>query len=372
MAFPRIGGAGIGLTNNAGLGGYQGGIATGLTNRIAILPGRRYILPAGTYLVDLDLNSCIQFFDPANQVWVNANSAYYDGQAIVDSDGANVAIANTLGTPVGGLITNAGTGYTNGIGTAVTGCTITASAGASTWVPIVGGAMNTSVTITTAGSGYLFAPNLIIDQPAAGGFPATATCTISAGAINAVTVTNQGAGYASVPKITVVNDPRDTVGSGGVLTGGALSGSGTLTGMYPSAQGSVLTALPTFTFAPASTTAATAIMNWCVTSYTQTAGGTGYSTTAVVFSATHLVAGTSILTNPAYTTGLTTPRPARITAGLSAGALTTANQIVEDNGSGIQAVPIMGVLPVITIPTVVATATANVGGVTATVQIQPI
>lgn len=372
MAFPRIGGAGIPFTVNAGLAGTGTGIQTGLTNVATILPGRRWILPAGMYLVDLDLNAAIQLLDPVTNIWRNANNAYYDGQTIVDADGANVAIANLSGTPVGGLITNAGTGYTNGIGTAATGLTITASAGASTWTPIVGGALNTAVTITAGGTGYQFAPNIIVDAPGVGGFAATMTCTIAAGVVNAVTVVNQGAGYASNPRITVVNDPRDTVGGGCILTAGALAGSGTLTGMYPSSQGAVVTALPTFTFAPASTTAATAIMNWAVTTYTQTAGGTGYSTSATVVSANHLTAGTSVLANPAYTTGLTTPRPARIVAGLAAGALTTANQVVEDAGSGIQVVPILGVLPMISIPTVIATATANVGGVNSTVIVQPI
>ncbi len=371
MAIPRIGG--IPWTVNAGLAGYQGGIAAGLTNALTILPGRRYILPAGTYAITcVDLVANVQFLNPVTQIWRNANAAFASGKVVVDTDGANVAVANLTGTPVGGLITNAGAAYTNGIGTAATGLTITASAGASTWVPIVGGAVNTATTITAGGSGYLFAPNIVIDAPPAGGFQATATCTIAAGVINAVTTTNQGAGYASVPKFTVVNDPRDTAGSGGVLTGGALVGSSTLTGMYPSAQGTVLTALPTFTFAPASTTAATAIMNWAVTSYTQTAGGATYSTSAVVFSANHVVAGISVLVNPMHSTLLTQPRPARIVAGLAAGALTTAGQIVEDAGNGIQVVPILGVLPVITIPTVIATATANVGGVNATVLIQPV
>jgi hypothetical protein len=157
-----------------------------------------------------------------------------------------------------------------------------------------------------------------------------------------------------------------------VLTA-AITGSGTLTGMYPAAtgQGTVLTAVPTFTFSPASTTAATAIMNFAVTSYTQTAGGAGYSTSAVVQSANHIVAGTSVLANPMHSTQLTTPRPCRIAAGLSGGALTTANQVVEDPGSGIQVVPVLGVIPMITIPTTVATATANVGGVNSQVFAQP-
>jgi hypothetical protein len=378
MAFPRIGGAGIPL--NVGMGiGPPGGAAAGLTNAMTLLPGKRWVIPAGVYAVDLDLVSNIEFLDPVTGIWRVMSAAYGDGHTVVNSDGANFAIANMTGFPVGGLITNAGSGYTNGIGAAATGLAITPSAGGSTWVPIVGGALATAVTITAAGSGFTFAPHLIIDAPPNGGFQATATCTISAGAINAVTVINQGAGYVAPPKITIVNDVRDLTAAGGpgqvntqaVLTA-ALTGSGTLTGMYPAAtgQGTVLTAVPTFTFSPASTTAATAIMNFAVTSYTQTAGGTAYGTSAVVTSANHTVAGASVLANPMHTTQLTTPRPCRIVAGLSGGALTTANQVVEDSGSGIQVVPILGVQAYGAIATAVATATANVGGVNSQIFVQ--
>jgi len=377
-AFPRIGGAGIPLSVAAGLA-PGGGAASGLTNVMTVLPGKRYVIPAGIYAVDLDLVANIEFLDPVTGIWRVMSAAYSDGHTIVNSDGANFAIANMTGFPVGALITNAGTGYTNGIGSAATGLTVTASAGGSTWVPIVGGALGTSVTITTAGSGFTFAPTLIVDAPPNGGFQASMTCTISAGAINAVTVINQGAGYSGVPKITVINDVRDLTAAGGagqvntqaVLTA-ALTGSGTLTGLYPAAtgQGTVLTAVPTFTFSPASTTAATAIMNFAVTSYTQTAGGAAYGTSAMVISNNHLVGGASVLANPAHNIGLTTPRPCRITAGLSGGALTTAGQIVEDPGSGIQVVPSLGVLSMNSIATTVATATANVGGVNSQVFMQ--
>jgi hypothetical protein len=134
MAFPRIGGVGIPLNVASGLA-PPGGTSQGLTNGITLLPGKRYIIPAGIYALDLDLVSNVEFLDPVTGIWRVMSAAYADGHTVVNSDGANFAIANMTGFPVGGLITNAGTGYTNGIGTAATGLTITPSAGASTWVP---------------------------------------------------------------------------------------------------------------------------------------------------------------------------------------------------------------------------------------------
>lgn len=61
--------------------------------------------------------------------------------------------------------------------------------------------ISTTVAITTAGSGYALAP--IITFVNGGGSGATATCTISSGAINSVTVTNAGTGYTSIPNIVV-------------------------------------------------------------------------------------------------------------------------------------------------------------------------
>ena len=62
------------------------------------------------------------------------------GPAVIHAfNGGNFRLANLTGTPVGALITNAGSGSTNGIGTAATGLTITPSAGGSVWVPVVGG-----------------------------------------------------------------------------------------------------------------------------------------------------------------------------------------------------------------------------------------
>ena len=52
------------------------------------------------------------------------------------------------------------------------------------------------------GSGYSSAPTIAIAAPSSG-TTATATCTISGGAINAITLTNGGSGYSSPPTVTV-------------------------------------------------------------------------------------------------------------------------------------------------------------------------
>lgn len=382
MANPRLGGAGIGLSVSSGLVPFPATppiVASGLTNAITLLPAAIFNIPAGTYFTVPGPVTSLQWLDPVSTQWRTINAQPGIFPHFIDSDGGNWRLANLTGTPVGALITNAGTGYTNGIGTAVTGLTITASAGASTWVPVVGGSINSAITITTAGTLYLFAPILVIDAPPPGGIQATATCTISAGAINAVTVTNQGAGYTVAPTVTIVNDPRDTTGSGGVLTVNAtLAGSGTLTAMYPSAPGTVLTAVPTFTFAPASTTAATAIMNFTVTAYalaTAGSGGAGHVGTPQIISTGLIVAGTRAANTagPINDTQLTFPRPARISTVLSAGAIIATGQVVEDPGFGIQVAPtaIVQESPNSTL-TAAATLTLTVGGTTDTSWLQRI
>ena len=72
-----------------------------------------------------------------------------------------------------------------------------------------------NLTIKTAGSGYTSAPTITI-TPATGdaGYGAVATCTVSGGVINTVTMVNNGTNYNKLPTITV---------SGGGGTGGAFN-----------------------------------------------------------------------------------------------------------------------------------------------------
>jgi hypothetical protein len=379
MAFPRIGGPGIPLSNSAGLVPFPSSaptVASGLTNVITLLPANIFNIPAGTFMCAPGPYTSLQWNDPVTGQWRTINGAASIAPRVLDSDGGNYRLANLTGTPIGAFITNAGSGYTNGIGTAATGLTITPSAGGSTWVPVVGGSNGTAPTITAAGSGYLFAPIIIIDAPPLGGIQATATCTISGAAVNAVTMTNPGAGYTGVPAFTVVNDPRDTAGSGCVLTGAALTGSGILTCMYPSNPGTVLTAVPTFTWAPASTTAATCIMNFTVTGLTVTGGGTAVPAgSSLIGFFNSIVTGTRAANTagPIADALLTQPRPALISPSIAGGVIQGTNNTIVDAGFGLQAVPTMGLVSSTGVaPTAGTNITALVGGTTDTSYLQRI
>lgn len=328
---------------------------------------------SGQYYCTLGPYLSLQQYDSNLDIWRNVH-AYSGGPHFISSDGTNYRIANTTGTPVAALITNAGSSLTNGFNTV----TVTPSAGGSVWNTIVGGAINTTVTITTAGTGYLFPPVLVFNPPLGQGSTPyilpTAICTISGGAINAVTVTNQGAGLVAAPTITVINQPMDAVGAGGVLTVNAtLAGSGTLTWMGVDDNGTGLTAVPTFTFSPASTIAATAIMNFTVTGLTTTAAGATYpnATNFPIIISGGTVAGSAANTNPNYDKLWIMPRVAQMNALTTATTFTGATITTSDAGFGFQAIP-NAVFPSYQGTTVQAVLTPTVGGQNDFFSIQPV
>jgi len=345
--------------------------------------GAVYTIPSGQYSAHLGPYTAIQQWDGVSQIWRFVEASTQSAPVLVSSDGSNVRLINMTSTVVGAVITTAGSGYTNGIYPAGTGlgtaaspnCTFTAGGGSvlATGNVIVGGAINTTVAITTAGSNYTKAPTLLISPPPAGGVQATATCTISSGAINAVTVTNQGAGYVAAPTITVVNGNGDTTGTGAVLTVNAtLVGSGTVTAITMNNNGAGMTSVPTISFSPASTTAATAVM--CLTMLTSaTTGGTGYTNTATApFVATsNITAGTSVLTNPAIHTGVFVPRPA---VGFVTCSSTTAwAATLTDSGLFQVATAYTGVVPTsAAFGTTTGTVANTFGGVSDTVYLQTV
>jgi len=219
----------------------------------------------GQYIVSLGAVCELQIKNSSSQQWnkvTNALSTSADAFCM-SSDGTNYRVANTTDVPTGGTITNAGSGLTNGYNTVA----VTPSVGGSTWNTIVGGAINTTITITTAGTGYVAPPILVFVPPQNQGSTPyvlpTAYCTISGGAINAVTVLSAGAGLVSAPTIQVIPQSFDTTGGGGVLTVNAtLAGSGTLTAISVNTYGTAVGgAAPTLTFVPASTIAVTALTN---------------------------------------------------------------------------------------------------------------
>ena len=62
-----------------------------------------------------------------------------------------------------------------------------------------------TLTIQSGGSGYTTAPTITIASPPAygGGQQATATCTVSGGAVNTVTITYAGSGYTTNPLVVL-------------------------------------------------------------------------------------------------------------------------------------------------------------------------
>jgi hypothetical protein len=100
-------------------------------------------------------------------------------------------------------------------------------AAGSSGVNISNGGTVTAITRTAGGSGYATAPTVAISAPTtAGGVQATATCTVTAGAVNTTfTITNAGSGYIEQPTITFSGGGGSgaaayaTVGSGTIVRG---------------------------------------------------------------------------------------------------------------------------------------------------------
>lgn len=386
MAIVRLGGSGIRLPTNPGLvtntSGANAGTTQGYSNSISLAAGETFMIPAGTWWVAPGPYTFVQWLDPVTNTFKTRPTSA-TGTQFINSDGANFRLANTTGCVIGGVITTATcTGAVNGIGAAINGVSCTPSAGASVWSTIVGGAIGATIATatTTAGTsvgvGYLYPPAIVIDAPPQGGLQATAIVTsLSTGTVIAanIQVINQGAGYGTVPNMTFVNDPRDTVGAGAVYVT-TLTATGQLTGLVVTNHGTPLTAVPTLSFSIGSC-AATALMNFTITSYGTGTVGSSISAGVVTTSPNVGTAQSSpAVVNPLHTTGLTFPRVARIVAGLSTGTVVTTGQVVEDAGLGIQVVPTGIIDYAITSTTAVVPVigTLAVGGTTDTSLIQPV
>lgn len=303
------------------------------TNGLELQAGAVFYIPSGTYNIKHGGNTTIQTLDPVMGVWRPAGND--SGNWVqVDSDGFNYRLANQTGCPVAAVVTTAGTGYTSAP-------TVTAGAGSSKLQAIMGAAISTTVTVANGGSNYTYPPMVNISPPPAPGYAATAYCTLSAGAVSTVTVTDQGAGYTSPPQISVINDPREglngvAVGSGAQLTT-ALSTLQTVTGVIVLDHGIPITGgtVPalTFTGGGGASAAATLVMEWTVTSYAVTNGGSGYNGQVEVTTiGTGIPTTAAAYTNPDYQTGFLRTRPAIIQAALSANVVTATGQTLVDGG----------------------------------------
>lgn len=105
-------------------------------------------------------------------------------------------------------VTNGGTGFSTPPAVAFTGGGGTGATGTAVLSNGIG------LAITTPGTGYATPPTVAISPPPPGGVQATATVSVTAGAITAVTLTNPGFGYTAAPTVTISGGG----GSNGVLT----------------------------------------------------------------------------------------------------------------------------------------------------------
>jgi len=284
---------------------------------VTLQSGMGQILPNGQYIVMPGKYTFVQWYDPVSMTWKNMQGPVHGNPYVLQSDGYNYRLFNPTGTIVGGVVTNGGTANTakNGIWPAgsstVTGVTVTPASGVATFNAIVGGVVSSSApTITAGGQNYVFPPIVTFSNPPAGGLVATGYATVSAGAVTSITITNQGAGYTSAPTITLTTAYGD-IGSGAAATTvlDTVTNTGKLVAVTMANWGQSYTTVPALTIAGlAGSPAVTAIMCFAVTTAPTATGATNLGNGSLVYFGAGLTAGANTTTNPAYTTGLFTPR----------------------------------------------------------------
>jgi hypothetical protein len=334
---------------------------------LTLAPGQVYLPPQGWYWYKAGRSTCVQRYDPVMLMWRTAGSDSLESMNMLYFDGATNRIANTSGCAVGAIVTTAGSGYTNSAPPAVT-----ASAGGSKWQAIVGGAVSTLAVINSGGTGYLYPPVLWIEQPPEPGIQAAGVCTINTlGVITTITITEQGAGYIFPPNVAILNDWRDLVGYGGNASV-TLTGGGTVTGVVCLDHGNPITSgtVPTLSFGSGAA-AATAIMDWGVTSVSISAAGSGFGNSGFV---TAGAAGGYVTSTPAYvggssSIGETRWREAIVDIATSGSGALQAPIAIIDPGH-YQSVP-YAVITAAAAPGSLATLSLIMGGTNSTIFLMP-
>lgn len=277
MAQNRLSGPGLGLPFPQALypASLVGAAPTAATNLITLAPGQAMPIPGGDYLFRSASNiAMLQYLDPVTGIWMNWDTV--NSLGAVHSDGQNLRLANLTGCPIGATVTAVGSGYVQ----ASTTCT--ASAGGSTWQPIVGGALTElqlSSQATTAASGTGTIATITFSSQAApppvgslvtvaGVTPtgynvtnavviASTTTTVSyantttgaqtvAGTVTTNVVTNAGSGYTVPPVVLIPAPPNPGVQA----TAYASISSGTVSGVTLVNQGAGYASAPTLTILP--------------------------------------------------------------------------------------------------------------------------
>lgn len=335
------------------------------TNKISLSPGDVLPIPAGEMLVTVGAVTQLQYLDPITNVWTGVNA--YRGQPMyVRSDGFTTRLANLTGCPVAAIVTGGGSGYLQA------STTVTASAGGSTWQPIVGGQASV-ITVGAVGANYGIAPEVLIPAPPQPGIPATAIANISAGTVTGVTLTNVGAGYLSVPSAIILPSPSDpnyaSISQATVTLG--LTGAGAITGVLCTGNGGPVTTAPTLTAGGAGTGATiSAVLLQTITAASIAGAGVGYGTAAEITTVGGRPAA-GAYTNPSTELTGFRPRKASIGLGLTAGSLTSVGAIYDGGLFAIGTAP-SPILLTNGAVTTAATVSVTLGSATDTVTIQPL
>ncbi len=335
------------------------------TNELTLSPGQAIVIPPGPFMVTTGRYTIIQYLDPVTGAWYPIRAAQMQPTQI-NSDGQNYRVINITGIPVGGVVTAAGSGYSQST------TTCTASAGGSTWQPIIGGQVSATTSVTAAGSGYTLPPQVIIPAPPSPGVPATGYASISSGTVSGITLTNQGAGYTTAPVPLLVPSPFDPnlgniVNATGKLT---LTGSGTLTAVICTNNGAPQSSAPTLTISGAGTSAtATALLCQTGTSLSLSGTGAGYSNATYITSIGGAGAASNTFSspgNPNTENSIVLPRQLSATVTQSGGSLTVGS--ILDGGIFLAAptpVVVTGA-----VATTAATVALTLGSVNDTVWLQ--
>lgn len=265
MAQNRLGGQGLSLPYPQAL--YPtllvGSAPQPATNAISLDYGAALVIPPGDWMVS---GAPVQWLDPVTNSWIYMGSSSTTNGWYIHSDGQNFRVINPQGIVTGAAITAAGSGYTQST------VTVTASAGGSTWQPIIGGAVSLALPSGGGGSGYTVEPIVVISAPPSPGVQATAKATISGGAVTGFTVTNAGAGYTVAPTVSIYPNPFDP--NFGAITAAtataSLTGAGTLTGLLCTWGGTPQASQTTLTITGAGGSGATATTVWVAESAVDT------------------------------------------------------------------------------------------------------
>ncbi len=160
----------------------------------------------------------------------------------------NFNISTTAASSFFGIRTDAGeysiTGNTIGGATGTGSITISTPVALATATSTISGGAVTGTSITYGGQGYVTAPTVTFGNAPTGGTNATGTAVLTGGVVTGITITNPGAGYTSAPSVTI---------TGGILTRGIyvssttgnksiqnnVIGSITAAGAYPESRHSV-------------------------------------------------------------------------------------------------------------------------------------